>query len=43
MALMLASVWRTCATKPSARRASLSQPITPPVTTIRLSAAMPLA
>src|SRR5262245_42852440 len=42
MALMLASVWRTCATKPSARRSSASQPITRPVTTMP-PAAMPLA
>ena len=43
MALMLSSVWRTCATKPSAKSSSASQPITPPVTMMRPSAATPLA
>src|SRR5206468_3035249 len=40
---MLESVWRVCATKSGARYPCVSQPITPPVTTSRPSAAMPLA
>ena len=40
---MLSSVWRTCAMKSSGNTPFVSQPITPPVTTRRPSAAMPLA
>src|SRR4029078_6398920 len=43
MAEMLSSVWRTCATKSAGNTPFVSQPITPPVTTRRPSAAMPVA
>ncbi len=40
---MLLRVWRTCATKSADSCPCWSQPITPPVTTRRPSAVMPLA
>src|SRR6202051_1711356 len=43
MAAMLRKVWRTCAMKSAGKWPWTSQPITPPVTTRRPSAVMPLA